>query len=96
MTSHTVDESADGSATDPILAKRARVARLVANAMRVGYGLFAVAMVLFFVALFTRFSPAMATALTVCLIGGSLILAPAMVMKYAIKAADRADRDGDW
>lgn len=81
---------------DPILEKRARVARLVSLAMRVGYTLFAVAVVLFFWALFTRFTSALATATTVCLIAGSLVLAPAMVIKYAVKAADRADREGDW
>lgn len=81
---------------DPILAKRARVARLVSLAIRVGYVLFAVATVLFFWALFTRFTSTLATATTVCLILGSLVLAPAMVIKYMVKAADRADRDGDW
>lgn len=81
---------------DPILEKRARVARLVSLAMRVGYSLFAVALVLFFWALFTRFTSALATATTVCLVLGSFVLAPAMVVKYAVKAADRADREGDW
>lgn len=81
---------------DPILEQRARVARLVSLAMRVGYSLFAVALVLFFWALFTRFTSALATATTVCLILGSFVLAPAMVVKYAVKAADRADREGDW
>ncbi len=81
---------------DPILEKRARVARLVSVAMRIGYALFALAMVLFFWALFTRFTSTLATATTVCLIVGSLILAPAMVIKYAVKAAYRADREDDW
>ena len=81
---------------DPILAKRARVAHLVSMAMRVGFALFAMATVFFFWALFTRFTSVLATATTICLIAGSLLLAPAMVVKYAVKAADRADRDGDW
>ncbi len=81
---------------DPILERRARVARLVSLAMRVGYSLFAIALMLFFWALFTRFTSALATATTVCLVLGSFVLAPAMVVKYAVKAADRADREGDW
>lgn len=81
---------------DPILERRARVARLVSLAMRVGYSLFAVALMLFFWALFTRFTSALATVTTVCLVLGSFVLAPAMVVKYAVKAADRADREGDW
>ncbi len=84
------------AADDPILDKRIRIAKLVSLAMRVGYGLFALATVLFFAALITRFTSTLATATAACLIIGSLILAPAMVIKYAIKAADRADRDGDW
>jgi hypothetical protein len=32
----------------------------------------------------------------VCLIAGSVVLAPAIVFAYAVKAADRADRDNDW
>lgn len=81
---------------DPILEKRARVARLVSLAMRVGSALYLVATILFFWALVGRFTPTLASATTVCLIAGSLLLAPAMVFKYAVKAADRADRDGDW
>ena len=29
-------------------------------------------------------------------VAGSLVLAPAIVFGYAVKAADRADRDGSW
>ena len=35
-------------------------------------------------------------ALTFCLMVGSIVLAPAIVFSYAVKAADRADRDGSW
>ena len=88
--------SSDTSMTDPILEQRAKVSRLVGLAMRLGSGLYLVTVVLFFLALFTRFSPALASAITACLLAGSLILAPAMVTKYAVKAADRADREDDW
>ncbi len=84
------------STVDPVLEKRARVSRLVALAMRAGAALYAVAAVLFVWAVVDRFTPVLASAMTVCLIGGSLVLAPAMVVKYMVKAADRADRDGDW
>lgn len=82
--------------TDPILEQRAKVSRLVTLGMRVGSALFVLATVLFFWALITRFTSGLATAITVCLITGSVVLAPAMVIKYAVKAADRADREGDW
>ena len=88
--------SAVPATDDPVLVKRARVARLVSLAMRAGAALYVVATIVFFWALFTRFTPALASTMTACLVVGSLILAPAMVMKYAVKAANRADRDGDW
>ena len=81
---------------DPVLEKRARVSRLVPLAIRAGSGLFLLTAVLFFWALFGRFTPVLAAAMTVCLIAGSALLGPAMVIKYAVKAADRADREGDW
>jgi len=36
------------------------------------------------------------TAIVACLLVGSVVLAPAIVFSYAVKAADRADRDDDW
>ena len=44
----------------------------------------------------TRFPSGITTAATVCLVAGSLVLAPAMVFAYAVKAAEREDREGDW
>jgi hypothetical protein len=84
------------SASDPILQSRARVARWVSLGLRSGYGLFALALVLFAVALATDFTPLLGGALTFCLIAGSIVLAPAIVFSYAVKAANRADRDGSW
>lgn len=79
--------------TDPVLAKRARIARWVQLGQRVGYGLFALAVVLFFVALFIDFSGVLAGLIIAAVIVGSLVLAPAIVLGYAVKAADREDRE---
>ncbi len=81
---------------DPILERRAQVARWVGLGLRTGYGLFGLSMVLFVVALATDFPAVLGAALTFCLIAGSIVLAPAIVFSYAVKAADRADRDGSW
>jgi hypothetical protein len=35
----------------------------------------------------------MVTAITVCLVAGSILLAPAIVLGYAVKAAERDDRE---
>lgn len=81
---------------DPVLISRHRIARWVKLGLRTGYGLFAVALVLFFVALASQFTKLLAGAITFCLLVGSAILAPSLVFSYAVKAAHRADRDDTW
>ncbi|MGB5759074.1 MAG: hypothetical protein WBM50_19330 [Acidimicrobiales bacterium] len=83
-------------AHDPILVKRARISRLTSAGLRAGAGLYVVATLLFAVALAAGFTTLLTTAITVALLLGSAILAPAMVFHYAIKAADRADREDSW
>jgi hypothetical protein len=78
---------------DPVRARRARIARLVELGQRVGYGLFGLAIVLFFVGFVTGFSPAVVTITIAALLLGSLVLAPAIVFGYAVKAAEREDRE---
>ena len=81
---------------DPILEQRARVRRLATTAKRVGYLLFLVSMVLFFVALATDLPEGLVTGATVALIGGCVVLAPAILLGYAVKGAERdeAERGG--
>lgn len=79
--------------TDEILEKRARVATMVATGKRVGYSLWLIAMVLFFVLFFTDFDGPLVTVVVVCLIAGSVVLLPAIVMGYAVRAANRDDRE---
>jgi hypothetical protein len=81
---------------DPVLAKRARIARWVDLGQKVGYGLFAVAVVSFLVGFVVGLEQWVITLIIVCMLIGSVVLAPAIVFGYAVKAADRADRDGDW
>ena len=78
---------------DPVLARRARVAKLTEAGQRLGYSLFGIAIVLFTVAALTDFNGPLVVGITVCLGLGSLILAPAIVFGFAVKAAEREDRD---
>ncbi|MFN0091424.1 MAG: hypothetical protein ACKVWR_14335 [Acidimicrobiales bacterium] len=82
-----------GPGGDPVLARRARIARWVSLGQRVGYGLFAAAVVLFVVGFVTRYTPALTTAIAAALLVGSAVLAPAIVFGYGVKAADRHDRE---
>lgn len=78
--------------TDPVLRRRAAIATWTRRANHLGYLSFAVAMILFVVALGTTFSGAMATLITVALVLGSVLLAPAIVLGYAVRAAEKEDQ----
>ena len=80
-------------AVDPVRARRARIARLVAVGQRLGYGLFLAAVVLFVVGAVIGFSEGLTTTIAACLIVGSVVLAPAIVFGYAVRAAEREDRE---
>jgi hypothetical protein len=81
---------------DPVLAKRRRIHRLTTAGQRIGYTLYLIATVGFFVGLATGYASWLVTVIIVSLLVGSVVLAPAIVFSYAVRAADRADRDDDW
>lgn len=79
--------------TDPVLARRARIARLVEVGQRVGYTLLLVAVVAFVVGAVRGFSGPVVFVVTASLLGMTLVLAPSIVFGYAVKAAEREDRE---
>ena len=60
---------------------------------RTGYALLLAAVVIFFVALVVGFSGTMATLVLIPLLVSFALLAPAIVLGYAVKAAERDDRE---
>jgi hypothetical protein len=78
---------------DGVLARRARIATLVSWGQRVGYGCFGAAIVLFVVGALTGFPRWLTTTLTVLLFAGSIVLAPAIVFHYGLRAAEREERE---
>lgn len=78
-------------AADPVLVRRARIAKLVSIGQRLGYALFGVAMVAFFYGLATEYTSGLTNLIVACLLVGSAVLAPAIVLGYAVKAAERED-----
>jgi predicted membrane protein len=78
---------------DPVLRRRAQIARLADLGQKVGYALFGVAVVAFVIAAIVGFSPAWVTVIVVAMLVGSVVLAPAIVLGFAAKAADREDRE---
>jgi len=81
------------SSIDPVRARRVWVARMAAIGQRVGYGLLGVALVLFGVALATDLPGGLVAAVIACLVVGSAVLAPAIVLGFAARAAEREDRE---
>ena len=77
--------------SDDLAARRYRIARLTATGQRLGYLLYLAAAALFFTGFATKFHGPLVTAIIVCLIVGSIVLAPAIVFSYAVRAADREE-----
>jgi hypothetical protein len=76
---------------DPILARRAQLSAAADVGKRLGYSLFGIAMVAFFVGLFTNFNDVWGWIVMGSLITGSVLLLPAIIIGYAVKAAYRDD-----
>ncbi len=81
----------DDDPTDPVLIKRAQASRLADLGQRVGYGLFGLAIVLFIVGFAVDFTSTLVSVIVAALVLGSAVLAPAIVVGYGVKAADRED-----
>ena len=78
---------------DPVLVRRARIARLTELGQRIGYALFGVAIVVFIIGFVVGYSDALVAVIVTSLGVGSVVLAPAIVFGYAVKAAEREDRE---
>jgi hypothetical protein len=77
---------------DPVLARRARFATWSTAGLRVGYLFIGVALISFIAAFATDF-PHFAVDITIAgLVGACVFLPPSMIVGYAVKAAEREDR----
>jgi hypothetical protein len=76
---------------DPVRRKRAQVARWTLLANRIGYLVLALAMTLFVMAFVFGFTSTMATLIIISLVVSFTLLAPSIVLGYAVKAAERED-----
>jgi hypothetical protein len=80
-------------AHDPVRARRERIAHLNLLANRIGYLLWAFAIACFVMAFAFGFKGPLVTAVVVLLVAGSVLLAPSIIIGYAVKAAERDDRE---
>ncbi len=77
---------------DPILARRLRMERLARTGSRLGYTFLLAAMVAFVVGAARGFTPGVVTIVVGALAAGSIVLLPAIVVGFGVRAADREDR----
>jgi hypothetical protein len=79
---------------DPVRERRARIARVVVIAQRVGFGALLLAAIVFAIGVATDF-PGWTVAVTVAALGTAIVVLPLpMVLGYGIRAAEREDRGG--
>jgi hypothetical protein len=81
------------SAQDPVVVRRARIARWVGLAKRVGYGLLLLAVIAFVIAAATGFPSGITTVTVVALVAACVVLPVPIVLGYGLRAAEREDRD---
>lgn len=79
--------------SDPVRQRRARIDSLARTARRTGYAALAASTVAVAAGAATTFTPLLSTVATSALVAGSILLAPAIVVGYAVKAAERDDRE---
>lgn len=80
------------SNVDPVRARRQQLAKWTLIANRVGYLLFGVAIAVFVIGFAFGFPGPLVGIVVGSLVVGSILLAPAIVLGYAIKAAEKDDR----
>jgi ABC-type proline/glycine betaine transport system permease subunit len=77
---------------DPVLARRARIARAAALGKRIGYLALAVAIVSFVAGAITSFATWTVVVSTVGLVTACIVLPIPIVLGYGVRAAAREDR----
>lgn len=77
---------------DPVRVRRQKIAKYTLLANRVGYLFWALAIATFIIGFAISFNATVSAVVIGSLIIGSILLAPAIVLGYAVKAAERDDR----
>ncbi|MBT68633.1 MAG: hypothetical protein QF837_03305 [Acidimicrobiales bacterium] len=76
------------------LAIRRKQASLIANTGRkIGYSIFFLALIIFAIGFTVEFNNLVAKTLTVLLIVGSIVLAPSILLHYAVRGAEREEKE---
>lgn len=79
--------------SDPVRARRHQIAWWTQVANRVGYLCFGLAIAVYALTFAVGFTGTMSAIIVGAVIAGTILLAPAIVLGYAVKAAERDDRE---
>jgi len=93
MSETTPRKTSHPTAVDPVRARRQQIAKYTLLANRIGYLFYALAMATFIIGFAISFNGAVSAVVIGSLVIGSVLLAPAIVLGYAVKAAERDDRE---
>jgi hypothetical protein len=77
---------------DPVLERRARIAKFVTLAQRVGYGFLLLAIVAFVAGALSDFPSGLVTVTVAALVAAIVILPVPIVLGYGVRAAEREER----
>ena len=80
---------------DPLSARRARLARLSVLGRRIGYSALGLSIGTLVLGLATDFPDSIATLVVGLLVGGSAVLAPTILLHYAVRGAEREEARRD-
>ena len=80
---------------DPLMTRRARLAQLANLGRRVGYLTFALSIGLLVLGLAPDYTESIAAVVIGLLVGGSTVLAPAILLHYAVRGAEREETERD-
>lgn len=86
-------ETSASDQEDRLIARRKKLARMAGLGRRIGYLAFGVAIGVLALGLATNFTNGVATVVIGLLAGGSAMLAPAILLQYAIRGAEREDAE---
>ena len=93
MSDSTPGATPQPTKVDPVRARRQQIAKYTLLANRIGYLFYALAIATFIIGFAISFNGAVSAIVIGSLIIGSILLAPAIVLGYAVKAAEREDRE---
>jgi len=93
MSETTPRKTPDPTAVDPVRARRQKIAKYTLLANRIGYLFYALAIATFIIGFAISFNATVSAVVIGSLVIGSILLAPAIVLGYAVKAAERDDRE---